>query len=165
MSKLAAILASAFYDKERDYSSGCSCLGGIVVVLVLIVFIFWLIGDIPQIWEQSNYTDSSDFSSIYYEKKAEIILLFYMIFIMFPLVGWRITRIKAKKKSSSEVSRFLDNLAYAHLFCILPGGIIIILLRLFLPWWSIFFVTIPILSAPIIIAIRRNIKNNKHRSK
>ena len=157
MSKLAAILASAFYDKGKD-NSGCSCLGGIVVVLILIVFIFWWIEDIPKIWEQSNYTDSSDFSSIYYEKKAEIVLLYYMIFIMFPFVGWRMTRINAKKKSSSEVSRFLDNLAYAHLFCIFPGGIIILLLRLFLPWWSFFFVVIPILSAPIIIAIRRNIK-------
>jgi len=79
MSKLAAILASAFYDKGKD-NSGCSSLGGIIVVPVLIVSIFWLIEDIPQIWEQSNYTDSSDFSSIYYEKKAEIILLAYIIF-------------------------------------------------------------------------------------
>lgn len=164
MSKLAAILASAFYDKGKD-NSGCSCLSGIVVVLVLIVFIFGLIEDIPQIWEQSNYTDSSDFSSIYYEKKAEIILLAYIIFVMFPFVGWRMTRIKAQKKSSSEVSRFLDNLAYAHLCCIFPGGIIILILRLFLPWWSIFFVIIPILSAPIIIAIRKNIKKNKHHLK
>ena len=164
MSKLAGILASAFSDKGKD-NPGCSCLGSIVVVPVLIVSIFWLIEDIPQIWEQSNYTDSSDFSSIYYEKKAEIILLAYIIFVMFPFVGWRMTRIKAQKKSSSEVSRFLDNLAYAHLCCILPGGIIILLLRLFLPWWSIFFVIIPILSTPIIIAIRRNIKNNKHRFK
>lgn len=164
MSKLAAILASAFYDKGKD-NSGCSCLGGIVVVLALVVLIFWLIEDIPKTWELSNYADSSDFSSIYYEQKANIILLYYIIFFMFPFVGWRMTRINAKKKPSTEFSRFLDNLAYAHLCCILPGGIIIILLRLFLPWWSFFFVIIPILSAPIIIAIRRNIKNNKHRLK
>ena len=81
---------------------------------------------------------------------------------MLPFVGWRMTSIKAgeakKKKTSSEISRFLDNLAYAHLACILPGGFVIFLLRLFLPWWSIFFVIVPILCFPIITAIRRRLR-------
>lgn len=64
MSKLAAILASAFYDKGKD-NSECSCLGGIIVVPVLIVSIFWLIEDIPQIWEQSNYTDCTGYSYLH----------------------------------------------------------------------------------------------------
>lgn len=164
MSKLAAILASAFYDNNRTDNSGCSCLGGIVAIVAFIVFIVWLIGDIPKIWELSNAVDSSDFSSSYYEQKFDIILLFYIVFIMLPFVGWRMTRIKAdkaiKKKTFTETSRFLDNLAYAHLFCIFPGIIVIFLLRLFLPWWSIFFVIVPILSFPIITALRRQ-RNRK----
>ncbi len=162
MNKLAAVLASAFYDNRGTGNSGCSCLGGIVVIIAFITFIVWLIGDIPKLWELSNAADSSDFSSYYYEEKFGIILMFYMVFIMFPFVGWRMTNIKAnkakKKKASSEISRFLDNHAYAHLACIWPGGLVIFLLRLFLPWWSVFFVIVPILSYPIITAIRRHLR-------
>ncbi|MBQ9666499.1 MAG: hypothetical protein IJV33_08500 [Bacteroidaceae bacterium] len=84
MSKLAAILASAFYDTKGTGNSGCSSLVGIVGTVVFIIFIVGLIGDIPKIWLFSNEADSSDFSSNYYETKFDILLLVYLVFIMQP---------------------------------------------------------------------------------